>query len=112
MRITSHIYSCLGLQGREGESDRGLGSGEAEAGQEEEEERGQGQGGRMSPEVGAGVEAQRRSDHEAGARRRRSPERSPEKNHLRKRAGANPSPGTPQERNRSRAPNFSASLIT
>ena len=67
MRITSHIYNFLGLQGREGESDRGLGTGEAEAGQEEEEERGQGQGGRMSPEVGAGVEAQRRSDHEAGA---------------------------------------------
>jgi len=88
-----------GLQGIEGESDPGLGTGEAEAGRGEEARRGRGRGrgGGTSRKAGVGAEAPRRRDREAGAPRRRSRGR----NQPRKRA--NLGPGTPQERNQSRA---------
>jgi len=83
-----------GLQGREGGSALGLGTGEVEAGLGEEARRGRGQGGGTSrtAEAGAEAEAPRRKD--LG------------RNHRRKKVGTNLGPGTPQERDQSRARSF------
>jgi len=102
--VAADLDLAPGLQGREGESDRGLGTGEAGAGQGEEERRGQGQGlgGGTSQKAGVGAGAPRRRDQEAGVRKRKSQGI----NQWRRRAGTSPSLGSPLERNQNRARSF------